>query len=117
MLRIILNECSEQKWMNTQNKHENWEQFLPSAPATKLRQGNVFTPVYDSVHRREGICQGDPPLDRDPPRTEFLTHACENITFPQLLLRHGNESYKQRELKLFLCIMQVQRTIQRINKI
>ena len=22
-----------------------------------------------------------------PPRTEFLTHACENITFPQLLLR------------------------------
>ena len=25
-----------------------------------------------------------PPL---PPWTEFLTHACENITFPQLLLR------------------------------
>ena len=22
-----------------------------------------------------------------PPWTEFLTHACENITFPQLLLR------------------------------
>ena len=34
--------------------------FLP--PATKLRQGNVFTPVCDSVHRvfsvQGGFCQG-----------------------------------------------------------
>ena len=27
-----------------------------------------------------------PPLPCSPPWTEFLTHACENITFPQLLL-------------------------------
>ena len=26
-------------------------------------------------------------MGQTPPRTEFLTHACENITFPQLLLR------------------------------
>ena len=26
----------------------------------------------------------------EPPWTEFLTHACENITFPQLLLRTVN---------------------------
>ena len=30
-----------------------------------------------------GVCQ----TPHTPPRTEFLTHACENITFPQLLLR------------------------------
>ena len=44
-------------------------------PATKLRQGNVFTPVCDSVHGG-ALYQGDPPgqrppdrdpLDRDPP--------------------------------------------------
>ena len=38
-------------------------QLLP--PATKLREGNVFTPVCDSVHGRGvcpgGLCQGDPP--------------------------------------------------------
>ena len=38
-------------------------QLLP--PATKLREGNVFTPVCDSVHGRErsvqgGLYQGDP---------------------------------------------------------
>ena len=27
------------------------------------------------------------PMHTQPPWTEFLTHACENITFPQLLLR------------------------------
>ena len=31
-----------------------------------------------------GVCLGGVHL---PPWTEFLTHACENITFPQLLFR------------------------------
>ena len=44
----------------------NRSNFLP--PATKLRQSNVFTPVCDSVHRGRGLCQGDPPPERDPPR-------------------------------------------------
>ena len=35
-------------------------------PATKLLQGNVFTGICDSVHRG-ALCQGDCPLDRDPP--------------------------------------------------
>ena len=30
--------------------------LLPSA--TKLRQGNVFSPVCDSVHRGGGLCPG-----------------------------------------------------------
>ena len=29
-----------------------------------------------------------------PPWTEFLTHACENITFPQLLLRTVKISFR-----------------------
>ena len=41
-------------------------------PQTKLREGNVFTPVCDSVHRGEGVSvYGDAldrePSDRDPP--------------------------------------------------
>ena len=41
-------------------------------PSTKLRQGNVFTGVCDSVHRGEGVSlrethvQTETPLDRDP---------------------------------------------------
>ena len=50
-----------------------------------------------------GVCPGRPPW------TEFLTHACENITFPQLLLRtvkislmfHGNRNYSE-PIRLFL---------------
>ena len=37
-------------------KTELTETYLP--PATKLRQGNVFTPVCDSVHREGGLCLG-----------------------------------------------------------
>ena len=37
---------------------------------------------------RVGVCLGGACLwDVFTPRTEFLTHTCENITFPQLLLR------------------------------
>ena len=32
-----------------------------------------------------------PPFAAHAPQTEFLTHACENITFPQLLLRAVNK--------------------------
>ena len=42
----------------------------------------------------QGVCQGAGmsaqgvyPNGADTPRTDFLTHACENITFPQPLLR------------------------------
>ena len=74
--------------------------FLPKTGC--LPEGNVCL--------RLGVCLGSvcmrgegctsPDLEVDPPRTrgrhhpditplwsEFLTHACENITFPQLLLR------------------------------
>ena len=37
-------------------KTELTDTYLP--PATKLRQGNVFTPVCDSVHREGGLCLG-----------------------------------------------------------
>ena len=47
-----------------------------ASPQTKLREGNVFTPVCDSVHRgslakgvsvwedsvQGGLCQGNPPV-------------------------------------------------------
>ena len=36
------------------------------------------------VFAQEGVCLG---VYTSPPWTEFLTHACENITFPQLRLR------------------------------
>ena len=45
------------------------------------------------------------------PRTEFLTHACENITFPQLLLRtvtfiHSQKQPMQiQQNKYFLAIL------------
>ena len=32
-----------------------------------------------------------PPPGLDPPWTEFLTHACENITLPQTSLAGGNK--------------------------
>ena len=35
----------------------------------------------------EGVCPGGVHL---PPRAEFLIHACEKITFPQLRLRTVN---------------------------
>ena len=48
------------------------ETFLP--PATKLRQGNVFTPVYHSVHR--GVCHTPPwadiPLGQTPPPVQCM---------------------------------------------
>ena len=34
-----------------------------------------------------GVCPSASPL-----RTEFLTHACENITFPQLRFADGNNA-------------------------
>ena len=34
-----------------------------------------------------GVCIILACIGADAPRTEFLIHACENITFPQLLLR------------------------------
>ena len=36
-----------------------------------------------------GVCVSQHPMGQTPPPlwTGFLTHACENITFPQLLLR------------------------------
>ena len=37
-------------------KTELTDTYLP--PATKLRQGNVFTLVCDSVHREGGLCLG-----------------------------------------------------------
>ena len=33
-----------------------------------------------------------------PPLTEFLTHACENITFPQLLFTDGHEKITEHQL-------------------
>ena len=44
--------------------------FLP--PATKLRQGNVFTPVWHSVHK--GVWQT--PLARPPPPREQTSLGC-----------------------------------------
>ena len=40
------------------------------------------------VHGGGDACQGGRALHAcPPPWTEFMTHACENITFQQLLLR------------------------------
>ena len=46
------------------NVSTHYELILP--PATTLRQGNVFIPVCNSVHKSilcqgGGLCQGDPP--------------------------------------------------------
>ena len=59
-------------YRNLQNKTTKIITLLP--PATKLRQGNIFTPVCHSVHR-EGVCQSpradtpqQTPPSRHPPR-------------------------------------------------
>ena len=38
-----------------------------------------------------------------PPWAEFLTHACENITFPQLLLRTVNICHSVSHLAILFC--------------
>ena len=51
--------------------HEKWVRNPLLPPATKLRQGNVFTRVCDSVHRRgEGVFVRETLLDRDPPNRD-----------------------------------------------
>ena len=80
----LLNMCSTssvdldlEKWLvflKNSRKTKGVLQLLP--PATKLRQGYVFTRVCDSVHGGGGLCPGQrlpgrkPSLDRDPPWTE-----------------------------------------------
>ena len=41
----------------------------------------------ESAKGRGCLPRGVYPNGADTPRTDFLTHACENITFPQPLLR------------------------------
>ena len=54
-------------------------------------QWDAYRPLqWPSDGGREGVCPGGVCLGGGvhlPPLTEFLTHACENITFPQLRLR------------------------------
>ena len=52
-------------------------------PGGCLPMGGVCQGVYPSMHW-EGGCLLQCMLGYTPPWTEFLTHACENITFPQL---------------------------------
>ena len=48
-----------------------------------------YTPLTYHTHPLPCMppCHIHPTAMHAPPRSEFLTHACENITFPQLLLR------------------------------
>ena len=50
-----------------------------------LPRGCMPGDVYPSMHWAGGVCPSN--CWDLPPRTEFLTHACENITFPQLCCR------------------------------
>ena len=55
--------------------------------------GGVFLGCLPRVYLPRGVHPSGPrgrhpwESEADPPWIEFLTHACENITFPQLLLR------------------------------
>ena len=62
--------------------------YLPAREGVSACQGGVFLPG--------GGCLPDTPAP--PVWTEFLTHACENITFPQLRLRTVT---RKISLKLF----------------
>ena len=59
--------------------------FVLLPPATKLWQGNAFTPVCHSVHRRVsalGVCQTPPSLgpEADTPPVNRMTDRCKSIT-------------------------------------
>ena len=55
-------------------------------PGSLPRGGDVCP--GECMPRGGDVCPGECiPMGQTPPRTDFLTHACENITFPQPLLR------------------------------
>ena len=62
----IMGSCSVRWWWL---RKKNFSYILLSQPATKLGQGNVFTPVYHSAHRRSlpYTPPGRPHLGRPPP--------------------------------------------------
>ena len=49
--------------------------------------GGACIPGERACPGGQGACPGSMYPTHAPLWTEFLTHACENITFPQLLLR------------------------------
>ena len=80
---VISQGQSEPKIITHMNKillNASFNLLLP--PATKLRQGNVFTPVCHSVHRGGGVClpqvpgggRADPP-GRHPPAQCMLGYG------------------------------------------
>ena len=66
--------------------------LLPVSPSMHCSQGDVPAggiPAQGGVPAREGLY-----LPRySPPGTEFLTHATENITFPQTSFAGGNKRF------------------------
>ena len=79
-------------YRNLQNKTTKIITFLP--PATKLRQGNIFTPVSHSVHR-EGVCQSpraDTP-QQTPPSRHLPPSACwDTPSSAQCMLGYGQQA-------------------------
>ena len=78
------------------SRHHPWtdtppEQTRPShrhAPLGRLPHPPRMPGGWVCMPHAGGACvPGGHAWHARPPQTEFLTHACENITFPQLLLR------------------------------
>ena len=72
-------------------------------------QGCLPGGVCQGVSAQGGVCPG---RCTPPPWTEFLTHTCENITFPQLRLRmvktHSQERNPSHLNPIFLCVFPYQ---------
>ena len=90
MSNLVVSSCC-QTTKQRPRRHRYWQECIPveCVPSTAVA-------VSGSGGGR-GVCPGDVCVSggvsqhmqwgRQPPWTEFLTHAYENITFPQLLLR------------------------------
>ena len=76
--------------------------YLP--PATKLRQGNVFTPVCSSVHR--GVCHPSPgqtppgrhPPGQKPPQADTPPAQC--------MLGYGQQAGGTHPTGMYSCLIQ-----------
>ena len=107
--------CVGRGWLYTQGGSawgvSTWGGLPGGAGSVCLEGGGLFR----GVSAYGGICPGECVCFRGcvcipacnevdtppPPLTEFLTHACENITFPQLLLRTvANGAFKRTIIQI-----------------
>ena len=100
-MTIALPGCSRHKYSVQRDDHLHVVPHLLTL--TRMHSSRMCTCRCSSrlLGRGEGVCPGGCLTDTPPSWTEFLTYACENITFPQLRLRTViNTAQKFRSLKV-----------------